>query len=244
MTRPNWWKWRWEGQGDYSVKSAYKMLQDCASVTDEGECLLWRLLWKLQVPPKVKHFLWCALSNILTTKLNLYRKKIVDDALCPLCQEAPESVDHAFLWCTKVWYCWDRLALVRPIGNTVIWGHRLSSAPAVLWAVHTACREWEEANSIMSGSVHHGARAGHPTRWSPPMVGQYKCNFDAALDVSTQRISYGSLIRDHQGNIIHMFAKIFYGPPDPTLVEAIGMKKVNFGRCASLKPIEDKSKRL
>ncbi|KAJ8774780.1 hypothetical protein K2173_017226 [Erythroxylum novogranatense] len=113
-TRPNWWKWRWERKGLYSVKSAYKMLQDCVSVTDDGGCLLWRLLWHLQVPPRVKHFLWRALSNVLPTKLNLYRKKIVDDALCPLCQDAPESTEHALLWCTEVRSCWDSLALVRP----------------------------------------------------------------------------------------------------------------------------------
>ncbi|KAJ8765269.1 hypothetical protein K2173_011966 [Erythroxylum novogranatense] len=118
--RPDWWKWRGERKGIYSVKSAYKMLQDWVSVTDEG-------------------------------------------------------------------------------GNDIVWGQRLSSAPAVLWVVHTVCQEWAEATSTPQGPVPRGTMAGHPP---------------------------SCLIRDHQGNILHIFAQVFDAPPDPTLAEAIGMKAV------------------
>jgi hypothetical protein len=45
----------------------------------------------------VQHFLWKACNNILPTKENLYKRRIIEDSLCPICNNAIETVGH-ILW--------------------------------------------------------------------------------------------------------------------------------------------------
>ena len=60
--------WAWSKNGDFSVRSAYKValkvLKAARLSNDEGECSdkgkmtgLWKLVWQLKCPNKIKHFL-------------------------------------------------------------------------------------------------------------------------------------------------------------------------------------------
>jgi hypothetical protein len=49
---------------------------------------LWRHLWKLKDPACGEGVLWRACSNALATKANLFRRKITEDPLCPMCAES------------------------------------------------------------------------------------------------------------------------------------------------------------
>lgn len=52
------WYWSKEKLGNYSVKSAYNLLQEgkiSNQTSDNSD--FWRKLWNLKVPPKVKHFI-------------------------------------------------------------------------------------------------------------------------------------------------------------------------------------------
>ncbi|XP_060972588.1 uncharacterized protein LOC133038444 [Cannabis sativa] len=63
------WFWSEEKSGLYSVSSAYKMLQQQSGawpVTGAETC--WQNLWQLQVPAKVQHLVWRAMSGCLPTK--------------------------------------------------------------------------------------------------------------------------------------------------------------------------------
>lgn len=51
------------------------------------------------MPPKVQNFLWRLLHNSLPTKENLFRRKVMDNDNCPLCQRNSESTIH------MVWNC-------------------------------------------------------------------------------------------------------------------------------------------
>jgi hypothetical protein len=56
-----------------------------------------------------KNFVWHACHEILPTRVNLHRRKIVDDALCPLCGIEEESVIHVLWQCPSaadVWSVW------------------------------------------------------------------------------------------------------------------------------------------
>ncbi|KAM6600724.1 uncharacterized protein LOC133034004 [Cannabis sativa] len=57
--------WSWEGErtGEFSVKSAYSMLQQQKRAEEmAANSDIWRQLWQLKVPPKVKNFLWRAVT--------------------------------------------------------------------------------------------------------------------------------------------------------------------------------------
>lgn len=74
------WYWKYDKLGDYSVKSAYRHIRELKennrSVDNSG---FWKQLWNLKIPPKIKHFMWRALSENLPTKFNLRSKRVEID---------------------------------------------------------------------------------------------------------------------------------------------------------------------
>lgn len=60
--------WKKENNGDYSVRSAYRLcmneLLDTSHFKMQGT---WDLIWKLNVPPKIKNLVWRICRNCLPT---------------------------------------------------------------------------------------------------------------------------------------------------------------------------------
>jgi hypothetical protein len=72
---------------------------------------VWKLLWSLQLPGALQHFVWKMSNNALPTKENLYRRRIVKDPLCPLCSATIETIWHVVWACPAaidVWQEYDR----------------------------------------------------------------------------------------------------------------------------------------
>ena len=67
---------------------------------------LWNHIWKLNIPPKVRNFVWHACSNILPTSTNLCRKRIPLNPACAICQQHDETVAHAFWGCPLARNVW------------------------------------------------------------------------------------------------------------------------------------------
>nr|XP_023886589.1 uncharacterized protein LOC111998731 [Quercus suber] len=66
------------------------------------EKILWRTLWSLQVPNKIKNLVWRACRNSLPTNNNLVRQTIIDNPTCDHCKHVPESALHAFWTCSEL----------------------------------------------------------------------------------------------------------------------------------------------
>ena len=65
--------WRLDKRGQYSVKSGYRHLMTAHHVQRSRllpSGLDWNVLWKLDIPPKIKHFLWRACLDLLPTMHN------------------------------------------------------------------------------------------------------------------------------------------------------------------------------
>lgn len=92
--------WCRERSGRFTVKSAYKLLQelkgDWAPNANSG---FWRRLWNLKIPPKVKNFLWRASNGFLPTKTALCMKHVPISLLCPTCVASEESTLHCLVKC-------------------------------------------------------------------------------------------------------------------------------------------------
>jgi hypothetical protein len=93
--------WKKTKDGQFTVRNAYHlgkhMLgvyggQSSNEVKDTG---LWKFLWSLQVPNQVKIFTWRACHDILPTRKNLFKRKVVEDNSCLCCKGEPETVIHA-----------------------------------------------------------------------------------------------------------------------------------------------------
>ena len=57
-------------------------------------------------------FIWLACHNRLPTKALLAQRHIIQDDICPLCKEAPETIINILRDCTKVKPIWARVGNV------------------------------------------------------------------------------------------------------------------------------------
>ena len=67
---------------------------------------LWKGIWTLQVPNKVKNLLWRACRNALPTKASLVHRTIINDPLCDHCPGAREMLVHALWDCKELDTVW------------------------------------------------------------------------------------------------------------------------------------------
>ena len=74
----------------------------------------WTNIWKLNIPNKVKHFLWRACSDSLPTKRNLAQRRIITNVTCDLCRDQPEDAIHALWDCYGVKEIWWKEEVCKP----------------------------------------------------------------------------------------------------------------------------------
>jgi hypothetical protein len=58
----------------------------------------------------VKNFMWRACKNLLTTKDNLLKRRLVGDLVCPICNVEAETTLHALWECTASRDVWGASA--------------------------------------------------------------------------------------------------------------------------------------
>ncbi|KAG4946271.1 hypothetical protein JHK82_042321 [Glycine max] len=94
--------WRYVNNGGYNVKSAYNLIMekfvDQASLCKEGD---WSLIRKIDIPPRVKLFLWRLCYDCLPTKTKLRTRGVECSLMCALCENQIENVFHAFCHLSK-----------------------------------------------------------------------------------------------------------------------------------------------
>jgi hypothetical protein len=89
--------------GSFSVYSAYHLGKEIQQ-RSLGACSfsntgleIRKGLWSINVLNLVKVFMWKAEHNILPTKANLFKRRVVKDPICPCYKQEEESIVHA-LW--------------------------------------------------------------------------------------------------------------------------------------------------
>lgn len=56
----------------------------------------WSAIWKLGIPQKVKLLIWRTVRGVLLVRPNLRKKRVNDEACCPLCSSSDETPRHIF----------------------------------------------------------------------------------------------------------------------------------------------------
>ena len=105
--------WTGTSNGIFTVRSAYKLALECSDTfcgasSSDGSQLscFWKKLWRLPTPHKVRHFLWRACRDILPTKSNLKRRKVLTEDLCEACSLESETSGHLFWSCPRAKTVW------------------------------------------------------------------------------------------------------------------------------------------
>lgn len=101
------WRWFFDKKGRYTVKSGYKLAMEVErSMSNKGgnssnksNNKFWKVIWGLQIPNKIKLFLWRAIHGILPCAQSLYQRRITDNPCCFRCGANSESVFHALWGC-------------------------------------------------------------------------------------------------------------------------------------------------
>lgn len=100
--------WPWEKNHNYSIRSAYHLQNKKVNLlTRYSEVVShWKWLWNLNMPPKVRLFLWKLCLNGIPTKSCLIEKGFNTNPACYLCGETEESATHMFLECNWAKWGW------------------------------------------------------------------------------------------------------------------------------------------
>ena len=72
---------------------------------------LWKKIWGLQGPNKVKHLAWKTCKDSLPTKTNLICRKVIIEGYCDACKFHQENVVHALFYCPTlqpIWWSWTQ----------------------------------------------------------------------------------------------------------------------------------------
>ncbi|KAM1255800.1 hypothetical protein ACFX2G_030595 [Malus domestica] len=112
--------WHYSTNGIYFVKSGYGVAMDLMEngalgkkgqgATSDQQKLnkVWVWIWRLQVPNKIKLFIWRCCRNALAVRRNLQRRHMKVDNVCGVCNSPDETENHLFFRCNfshLFWFC-------------------------------------------------------------------------------------------------------------------------------------------
>lgn len=96
--------WKYEGSGEYTVKSGYRvlikeLLQNRSNLSSNNEEYkrFYMDLWSLNIPEKIKIHVWRLFNNLVPHYGNLARRTLCEEAVCPLCKADLENSEHSFV---------------------------------------------------------------------------------------------------------------------------------------------------
>ena len=67
----------------------------------EGERGIWEIIWKANIPQKIKIFAWRAATNSLAVQMNRVKHHQTDSCMCSICGVEDEDIFHALVSCSK-----------------------------------------------------------------------------------------------------------------------------------------------
>lgn len=121
VTKEDFWIWKFNKSGAYSVKSGYWLAakdknRDLLLTADAQPSLnaLKSACWKVHTSPKIKTFLWKVLSDALPVADRILSRGIKCDERCQLCGREGESVNHLLFQCDMARQTWAHSCIPTP----------------------------------------------------------------------------------------------------------------------------------
>ncbi|GMJ05563.1 hypothetical protein HRI_004225500 [Hibiscus trionum] len=109
--------WGVDPKGVYSVRSGYYTLQNQSNQVgyNDNSQSIYKQIWSLLCPAKIKIMGWRLLKNYIPTMHNLYHKRIAHSPICPKCLLAPESIEHFARDCVFAKEVWNLANFTWPL---------------------------------------------------------------------------------------------------------------------------------
>ncbi|XP_019184658.1 PREDICTED: uncharacterized protein LOC109179616 [Ipomoea nil] len=214
----------WEGdiRGCYSVKDGYRRL----GFLNTDPSPVWNNIWKLQVPPKWKVFLWRALLNILPTLDNLIVRRVE--------LQIPPCANRNFYQWTEEWLgsapgytkevqgrmC-GVLHAIWTARNTAVWDSVVPRPASLLMRLAVQWTVWmssQQPHVIYNSSRNVALHAQHSTT-----PASFKCYVDAGFHGPLHAAAYGFVVFDSDSSFVAAGNGPLPCPYDPLLAEAMAM---------------------
>ncbi|XVE58507.1 hypothetical protein DITRI_Ditri04bG0175000 [Diplodiscus trichospermus] len=96
--------WVPTNNGEFSVSSAYTL--SCSQQEGDGDNI-WKEIWKLEVPNRVRAFMWLVKHQRLMTNSERARRGFTLDDHCPFCSGMEETVEHVVRNCVEAKQVWE-----------------------------------------------------------------------------------------------------------------------------------------
>ena len=157
--------WQFSASGHYSAKTVYEAL-----FTGTVQFKPRKRIWKSWAPGKCKFFMWTVAHKKCWTADRLARKGLPHPAVCPLCDQAEETLDHLLISCVFSRQMWFNL--LHGLGLQAL-------APGLDDKVFDDW--WENLSNKLSGQVQKGVNSlvilGAWNLWNH----RNRCVFDGAV---------------------------------------------------------------
>lgn len=121
IARPDGFLWKHNRSGNFSVKSAYALAQELKIRKDFPEVLIQpsfnsvkEKVWKVSTAPKIRTFIWKALSDALPVVDLISKRGMKCDDRCQLCGLEGESIQHVLFECDPARQAWALSGIPMP----------------------------------------------------------------------------------------------------------------------------------
>ncbi|KAL4353155.1 hypothetical protein GQ457_06G030220 [Hibiscus cannabinus] len=187
--------WRWTTHHDFELQSAYShWAQSDLAAPDP----IWKRIWGLQIPQRVRCFLWLARRQKLLTNLERYKRTLTDDPRCPICHRDEESILHTLRDCSFFRQIWKNVVPQSLLSS-------FFSASVKDWLRQNLC-----SNILLCNSL--------PWKFVFALIlwQSWKNRNDAVFAettatieqvISRSKATIGGLLRDDTGNFLFDFSK-------------------------------------
>ncbi|MBA0845521.1 hypothetical protein Goarm_022797 [Gossypium armourianum] len=207
--------WKYEGLGEYTVRSGYRVLitdylqSDLhMSSTNEEYKSFYMDLWTLHIPEKIKIHVWRLFNNMVPHYENLARRTLCEEAVCPLCKEDLETTEHLLGSCRVLRTIWT--------SNKLIHEGTKFSMPHLLGFI----RGYERDLGLVRENLYVSTALMRNEVWRPPDYGFVKINFDASFIPGNNFALIAILARNHKGEVIEAVTYMVEDVDDAFVAEA------------------------
>nr|POE86012.1 putative ribonuclease h protein [Quercus suber] len=174
--------WKFSKNGEFSVKSAYQVARQ---EENNGKSFQGSWIWKLDILPKIVHFLWLSYHGSIPVQGVLAARGINCDKCCPLCKCSEETIPY----------------LLRDYNLAHDFWRKLEPPPALINTFNDNFEVWLKVNS--TSTVLHKSMVW----WNKPPEGWFKLNTDGASYGNPGKAGGGGIIRNSHGHWIKGYSR-------------------------------------
>ncbi|KAL0434336.1 UNVERIFIED_CONTAM: hypothetical protein Slati_2767900 [Sesamum latifolium] len=100
----------------------------------------------------------------------------------------------------------------------------ISSTPQLtVTSTNSFLAAYKEANT--THSLHHTCKKNRLSKWTPPMAGMTKINFDSAVLQNGYEVGIRGVARDSSGSVLAWFSCRFWRQVDGKIAEALAARE-------------------